>query len=573
MNYDGLVLAAVVAELDRLITGSRVQKIRQHNETDLTLELHGLGRTHLLFFSVDARFPRVYLTASANPVPQEPPNFCMVLRKYIQGAFVAGVEHIGFDRIMRLRIRAPGREEYALVLEIMGKHSNLILIDRERKILGAAKHVGTSVSRYRQVLPGREYLPPPGTEKIDPRGLDAGAFDSLWPEGYGSAVNAKQAREWLMSTFSGFGPFLADEISARTAKEGSVVKDRLRDELMDLMEMVRASAYVPVLITGSRGEALMAYPMPSVQFPADVQHSRPSINETLDAVFRSLVTRTALEDQRTQLLTAIRRAEGSRKQTLKSIDRTIAESERADTYRRMGELLLAGLNQVEKGAKSVRLVDYYDSEMPEVDVELDEKLTPQQNAERYFKRYRKARDAASTAQARRENIIGEIDRLGSAREQAEAARSIGRLAEIRAALTQQDLLRQEVDHEKQADEFAGHGIRRMSTPEGWEILYGESSDANDHLTQRVARPNDVWLHARSITGAHVVVRTAGHSGGVPHNVLLQAARVAALNSEAKHSSLVPVDHTLRKYVRKPRGSAPGFVIYRNEKTIDVRMKE
>jgi len=570
MTYDGLVLAAVIAEMRSTITGARIQKIRQHNDTDLTLEVRGPGHTFLLFFSVDAKFARVYLTSSMASVPQQPPNFCMLLRKHLEGAFIARIEQIGFDRVARIVTQAPGQPEHTLVLEIMGKHSNLILVDSEEKILGAVKHVGASISRYRQVLPGRQYAPPPGESKLDLRDLDAADIDRLWrPE----ASDAAGFRTWLMSTFAGFGPFLADEVSARVVQDGAASPERAREELLSLAAMARGEAFSPVYITTERGDSLMVYPMESAQFTPDRQHARQSMNESLDALFRTLVTRTELEDERTQLLTAIRRAQASRKQAIKSIDRTLAESERADGYRQVGELLLASLHAVEKGAKSVTLVNYFDPEMAEIAVELDEKLTAQQNAERYFKRYQKARDAVATAQSRREHVTQELDSLESARIEAESTKSVDALKTLRKALTDRDLLRQEVSQEKHAEEFGGERIRRFYTPEGWEILYGETSHANDYLTQRVARPSDVWLHARSITGAHVVIRTAGHSGAVPKPVLTQAALIAARNSDAKHSSLVPVDHTQRKYVRKPRGSAPGFVTYRNEKTIDISPRE
>jgi predicted ribosome quality control (RQC) complex YloA/Tae2 family protein len=573
MTYDGLVLAAVVAELERLITGGRIQRIRQHNATDITLEIRRPGRTYLLFISADARFPRIYLTSSVLPVPQQPPNFCMVLRKHIEGLFISRLEQVGFDRVLRLHLQASGQEERILVLEIMGKHSNLILIDSQERILGAAKHIGPSTSRYRQVAPGRQYIPPPATGKLDIRMLSENNLNSLIDELPKESADREIVKNWLINTFSGFGPFLAEEISMRAYIDGTVSSNRIRDELLVLRDTIRKSNYLPVLITSERGEALTAYPTPSVQFPADRQHARASINETLDTLFRSLVTRTELEDQRTQLLTAIRRAEGSRIQALKSIERTVAESKRAEDYRRIGDLLLANLNNIEKGAKSVRLIDYFNPDMPEIEVELDEKLAPQQNAERYFKRYRKARDAASTAEARRSTIMQEIALLKSAESEAEKAKSVDSLKSLREMLIAKALLRQESAQEKHdEEEFAGHRIKRVITSEGWEILYGENAAANDYLTQRIARPDDVWLHARAITGAHVIVRTAGHSGNVPKSVLLEAATIAARNSDAKHSSLVPVDHTLRKYVRKPRGSAPGFVTYRNEKTIDVSLK-
>ena len=573
MTYDGFLLSAVVAELRQTILRGRVQKIRQSSETDVLIEVRGPGQTYLLFASVHARFPRVYLTASATQTLPTPPNFCMLLRKYASGALVTSVEQVGMDRVLHIGLDSSEHGKLTLILEIMGKHSNLILVNSEGRILGAAKHVGSSISRYRQVLPGREYIPPPGEPKVDPRELDEALFDRLWTDANGKILRdenrpEESSRKWLMETFSGFGPFLADEIVARSGGD----RNRVRDELLALGEMVAGAAYEPVLITDEKCGGVMVYAMPSVQFPIDRQHARPSVNEALDALFRSLVSRTALEEERAQTLTSIRRAIASRKQTLKSIARTVEESQKAERYKQIGEIILANLHAIEKGAKSAALADFFDPEMREAEIELDEKLGPQANAERYFKRYRKARDSVSTAESRRLLIEGEIARLESALEEAEKARTVESLRELRSTLTSAGLLRREVSAEKQESEFGGHRIRRIVTPDGWEILYGENSLSNDYLTQKVARPNDVWLHARQITGAHVVIRMAGRKGGAPRPVLVHAARIAAMNCDAKHSSLVPVDHTLRKYVHKPRGSAPGFVTYRNEKTIDVNPK-
>ena len=217
-----------------------------------------------------------------------------------------------------------------------------------------------------------------------------------------------------MSTFSGFGPFLADEIVARTQRDGSVPRDAIREELLQLGEVARTGEFVPVFITDEHGLGIMVYPMPSVQFPPDRQHARVSINEALDALFRSLVGRSLIDGERSQTLTAIRRAQATRKQALKSIERTIAESARADGYRRTGELLLANLNAFETGAKSVTLTNYFDPDLGESTIELDEKLTPQQNAERYFKRYQKARDSVATALRRQAGVTRELELLETA---------------------------------------------------------------------------------------------------------------------------------------------------------------
>lgn len=565
MTYDGFVLSAIAAELRQNILRGRVQKIRQSSETDVLMEIRGPGHTYLLFISVDAKFPRVYLTAGPVQSLPEAPNFCMLMRKYASGALVTSVEQVGMDRILRIGLDSSEHGKLSIILEIMGKHSNLILINSEKKILGALKHVGSSVSRYRQVLPGKDYMPPPGELKVDLRDLDEASFDRLWRE----HVDNSALKQWLMGTFSGFGPFLADEIVARSNGK----RDCVRDEMLHLGKMVKTATYEPMFTTDELGMGIMVYPIPSTQFPADRQHARISINEALDALFRSLVTRSALGEERTQTLTAIRRAMASRKQTLKSIARTVEESQKAERYKQIGEIILANLHAIEKGAKSVVLADFFDPEMQEIKIEIDEKLEPQANAERYFKRYRKARDSVASSESRRSLIESNIARLESALKECESATTIESLRKLRAGLTSSGLLRQEVSVEKQESEFDGHRIRRFVTPDGWEMLYGENSTSNDYLTQKVARPNDVWLHARQITGAHVIIRMVGRKIGAPRPVLLQAAKIAAMNCDAKHSSLVPIDYTLRKYVHKPRGSAPGFVIYRNEKTIDINPNE
>lgn len=561
MTYDGLVTAAVVAELRRALVGARIQAIRQHNDTDLTLEIRATGRTYRLFVSVNARFPRVYLTAASEPVPQKPPGFCMLLRKHIEGAFVTDIEQVRTDRIVVFRISRPGSEPLALTLEIMGKHSNLILLDPEGKVLGAAKMIGQSLSRVRQILPGREYLLPPGADKVDVRDLTEAQFDQLWTARPGEQKPA----DWLVATLSGFGPFLAQEIVARAAGAS------LWPALDQLAQTLRDEAFEPVFVTDDRGRDVMVYPIRSVQFPDSQQHPRVSVNEALDALFRALVTRSGLEDERTALLTAIRRSIASRKQTLKSVERTLVESENAERYRQLGELLLSSLHTLRKGEKSTRIVDYFSPDLAEIEVELDEKLTPQQNAERYFKRFQKARDAVESSVQRRQEATRDLDLLEAASKEAEETSEVSALHGVRKMLETHGLLRSVEPHLRHVDEYGGQRIRRIETPEGWEILYGETAQANDYLTQKVARPNDVWLHARAVTGAHVVVRMAGRSGAIAPCVLAQAARVAACNSDAKNSSLVPVDHTLKKHVRKPRGSAPGFVIYTHEKTIDISM--
>jgi predicted ribosome quality control (RQC) complex YloA/Tae2 family protein len=570
MTFDGLIVAAVVSELRRWLIGGRVQHVRQHNQTDLTLEIRVPGRTHLLYLSADARFPRAHLTSSAKPVPPQPPHFCMTLRKHLEGSTLTNIEQVGFDRILRFQFNRIGQGARVLILEIMGKHSNVILTDELGRIIAAAKHIGASVSRYRQILPGRTYIPPPHSSKIDLTSPDAEQqIKQVVKQISRSPLDAQTVQSWLVETLSGFGPFLANEVVLRSVSGGTVVPELLENELTLLRNKVLTENYEISLITSETGQALMAYPITTVQFPPEQQHKRSSINSALDTVYRSLVARAELEDLRKEVLTAIRQEIDFRKRSLESLDRTLAESARADQYRQIGELILAHLHTIEKGSSSAKLINYFDPSMSELEVELDEKLTPQENAQQYFKRYQKLRDAAANAEERRRKIDLELSQLTEAIERAQFAVSVDELQKLRDSLSNQGILRVRTPKSEPEDELASHQVKRILTDEGWEILYGETAQGNDYLTQKLARPNDIWLHARSVKGAHVLVRTAGKAGGVPKQVLLRAATIAAANSEAKHSRLVPVDYTHAKYVRKPRGAAPGFVVYKNEKTIDV----
>ena len=228
-----------------------------------------------------------------------------------------------------------------------------------------------------------------------------------------------------------------------------------------------------------------------------------------------------------------------------------------------------------KGDKKVSLVDYYDPNMPTIDVVLDEKLTPAENTERYFKKHKKQKEAGRLALERINALIPTVQVLEEAKFRVQTETHTQRLREIGEELKAQGLLRTEkIQKEEDRKLFGGFRISKTTSPDGFEILYGESATANDHLTTKLARPNDIWLHARQITGAHVIIRTTVKTcNNVPNSTLLFAAKIAAAHCDAKHSSVVPVDRTFKRYVRKPKGSPPGFVLYVNEKTIDVIMKE
>ncbi|MBO7394031.1 MAG: NFACT family protein [Abditibacteriota bacterium] len=557
MIYDGFTLSATIAELKRTLTGGRVQKIKQLSDTEITFAVHSMGKTYLLFFSVDPRHPRVYTTASSGTAPQTPPNFCMVARKYLEGAFAEKIEQVGLERIMIVTCVNPALGAIKLIFELMGRHSNLIITDNADKILGAIKNVGSSVSR-RRILTGLTYELPPVGIKTSPA--------DVTPEQAAEIASAEDPKKALVASVGGVSPFLAEELMLRSGGDGA----KLYDEISDLGKMITSGKYMPVFITDEAGKGTAVYPMPLLKYPPERQHPRESLNESLDTLYRTFVRDTELTETRQSVVSAVEKSIAFRKSSEKSLLKTIGESERADEYRIKAELLQTSGFNARKGDKTVKIVNYYDPSGAEITIDLDPKLDVKENAERYFKRYRKAKDARSTAEIRLTATRNELTLLADALEKAKSSDSAEDLRELQSMLTRQNLLRTEKQQTgEEKPDFDGHRVRRFYTDEGWEVLYGENASANDYLTTKLARPNDLWFHARQITGSHVIVRAKGKNTPIPHSVILRAAKTAAANCDAKHSSMVPIDYTYRKFVRKPRGAAVGFVTYRNEKTIDI----
>jgi len=562
--YDSLTLRAVAEELRQTVAGGFVQHIAQPVPTDLVLTIRTRGASRLLILSCDTTFARVHLTAVKRPNPPLPPPFCMLCRKYLEGARVLDVRQRDFDRLLDIDFESAGDSRYRLVAELMGKHSNLILTNEAGLILDAAKRITRRLSRYREVLPGLPYVAPPAPEgKVDP-------FEGMMDHIPSDDPEALAAR--LMAHYTGLSPFLAMEIAQRAAMRSP------EEAWREIFGAARAGDWLPVVVRNERAEIVGAYPFPTVQFPAGAQQTRDTLNIALDHYYSTALPRAARDAALHELETALERAIRAREKQRESLRRSLEEAGRAEEYRQTGELLLANLHHILPEAESVTVTDYYAPDAPERTVSLDPTKTPHENAEAFFRRYRKAKEGAKMQQAQWERVEAELQTLRAALARAAEAKDAAALRVLREELTRQGLLRAEQSAEsatepaKRAPDFRGKKIRVYHTPEGWDIYLGENSEANDYLTGRVAAPDDLWLHVRAHTSAHVVIRTGNRPEAVPRSVIERAALLAAQHSAARHSSMVPVDYTLKKYVRRPRGAASGAVLYRNEKTLYVSPK-
>ncbi len=578
--FDSLTLCAVLAELAPQIVGGQIQEARQPSPTDIQISVRHHGQTYWIVFSIDVKFARMHRVASRSPNSPTPPNFCMVLRRYLENAIVQEVIQRDFDRIIELKALTRDSEgepiTVTLIGEFMGKHSNLVLVRENGAIIDSAKRITHRVNRFREILPGSLYVsPPPQADRENP--FD---FDTLVKIGEafkGVTPTEKALADTLLQTYSGLSPFLARELATRTLSQPHSLEESLKEAWLDIFGSTAQGHFAPVLIQAPNGLPY-AYPFPTLQTADEYQKGVTSLNLALDYSYQTVIRDSRFQEEATSLRGQISKAIQRLEHREETTEELLSEGENSQRFQQMGELIMANLWKIAQGDTSVTVQDYFAPDFPEVALPLEESLSPQENAESWFQRYRKAQSSASAAEEQAELLEKPLNDLREALQELEAieAEAEGATESVRALrkrLRDAQLLTDEVEIQAQAkrvqSEFQGHKIRRMHAPHGYEILVGESATANDFLLTRLAASNDIWLHVRASSSSHVVIRTKNQPDRVPRAVLDFAARVCALHSGEKHASIVPVDYTLRKYVRKPRGSAPGFARYERETTLHV----
>ncbi len=568
--YDSLMLASVVHGLQSL-RGGRIQHIAQPGEYDivLTVYVRGVGEVRWLI-SCSPQWARTYLLSHRLPSPPQPPPFCMALRKYLEGGTVLTIAQRRFDRVLDVEVRGQEGHTYLLTAELMGRHSNIILVAPDERILHAAKLVSSRISRVREVLPNRTYTPPPGEPRPDPREVSEEEFLQLLEQDQPS-----EPVEWLRSRFEGIGTFLAEEIVQRARLLSPDTAPRsLWGAFGSVFEAAKRGDWEPVLVRDERHHPAGAYPLPLASFPERQQHPRSNIHVALENHYAVAIPRAELEAQKRSLQAVLQRVLSARRSALQQVEQGVRERAKAEEYRRWGETLLALLSQIPKGADSAELPDLYTADGSTITIPLDPALSAQENAERYFARARHVQANAERLEAMRHRLWSEATEVEEALKRLESVDDLADLESLRAIVAARGWLNPTAGVSGEAqlrpqEDFEGKRIRVHIAPGGWQVLVGENAEANDYLVTRVAQPNDWWLHVRAGTGAHVVIRTSNRPQAVPRQVLEYAAQLAAAHSPARHSSLVAVDYTLRKYVRRPRGAQPGFVTYTHEKTLHV----
>ncbi|MGB8955179.1 MAG: NFACT RNA binding domain-containing protein [Tumebacillaceae bacterium] len=570
MAFDGIVLGAVAHELATLLVGGRVDKIYQPLDRDLLLTVRSGGSNYRLLLTAHASYPRVQLVEDYKAQnPTEPPMFCMLLRKHCESGKITRIEQVGNERILHIYIENRDElgdlTEKALIIEIMGRHSNVILYNpADNRILDSLVHVNFGTSRHREVLPGRTYVAPPEQNKANPFDVSFGEFQEL------RAASADVPYEkFTVGAFTGISPLLGKELKHRLGHESTdaASADREWQVFAELIASCREHRYEPTIVyDGDRPVAFSATALTHL----DGEHqSFPSISTAIHRFYSEKSWRDTLR-QRSQDLERLLANELQKNiNKLQKFETQIAEADQWDEFRVYGELITANLFQIQRGMESITVPNFYDENMAELTIPLDPALSGKENAQHYFKKYNKVKKSIPILEGQIAETRVEIDYLENLLQQLTTA-SWSDIEEIREELGHEGYLRikrKPLPKGKKPPKQKEAPIKpeRYLSSDGIEIYVGKNNKQNEYLTMKFAHNTDTWLHTKDIPGSHVVIRAKE----VPESTLLEAAQLAAYFSKGRESSQVPVDFTLIKHVWKPNGAKPGFVLFDNQRTLYV----
>ena len=563
MPLDAICLQGVVGELAPQLTGSRIEKIQQPARDQIILLLRGSRR---LFLNAGANQPRIHLTEQLRDNPSQPPMFCMLLRKHLSGGIIESVRQEPLERVVTLTVLAADelgeRSRFTLVWEGMPRRANLILCDRDGRIIDCLRRVDLEAEQDRQVLPGLFYRLPTRQDKRSPLSVTEEEFAAL----LGRAAPDAPLDGWLLDTFTAMSPLVARELTVRACgstdapvSQGNALWDVFSRWQMD----VNGNTFTPTLIKRNGSLADFTYG-PVTQYGTYAETEiYDSFSHLLDDFYEKREQAERVKQKGRDLLKTATTARDRVRRKLAAQEKELAACLDRDHLRICGELITANLYRMERGQSRLTAQNYYDENCADVDIPLDVRLSPQENAARYFKQYAKAKTAEKYLTAQLQRGREELQYLESVLQELAQAESEQDFNDIRTELTDGGYLRGRGKRQP--------GFQRTSKPRefrssaGLRILVGRNNRQNDRLTTKDADKRDVWLHTQKIHGSHVILCTGGAEPD--GQSLMEAASLAAYFSQAQGSTKVPVDYTPVKFVKKPAGAKPGMVVYTTYQTM------
>lgn len=550
MAYDGLFTKKIVESLQFLVDG-RIHKINQPENDTMLIVIRQNRKNHQLLLSIHPSFTRMHLTNKKYDNPFDPPMFARVFRKHIEGGIVKAVRQIGNDR--RVEIDVQSKDEIGdtiyrtIILEIMGKHSNLILVDDNRKIIEGFKHLTPNTNQYRTVMPGFQYEAPPTQNKINP--FEISGVEALKYIDFNSGKIARQ----LLNHFEGFSPLITNEIANRRQ---FMTTQTLPEAFDEVLEEIQGEP-TPVFHKNHESGKEDFYFMKLDQFYDDIVFY-DSLHDLLDRYYDARGERERVKQRANDLVKFVQQQlHKSQNKLSKLIDEREGTKEK-EQQQLFGELITANIYRIEQGDESLTALNYYNGE--EVTIPLNPTKSPAVNAQNYYKKYNKLKTREHELQHQIQLTKENIDYFESIEQQL-AHISVDEIDDIRDELADQGFMKQRKQSKKKKKQTMQ--IQAYTSTDGDTILVGKNNKQNDYLTNKQAKKHHLWFHTKDIPGSHVVILSDEPS----EETIKEAAMLSAYFSKAGSSAQVPVDYTEIKHVHKPSGAKPGFVTYDNQKTL------
>ena len=562
MAFDGVTIASVVSELKNKLIGGRLYKIAQPEEDELLLTIKQPAGQYRLLLSANASLPLIYLTEANKPSPLTAPNFCMLLRKHLQNGRITEITQPGLERIVHIGVEHLDEMgdlcHKTLVIEIMGKHSNIIFCNEDNIIIDSIKHISAAVSSVREVLPGKPYFVAQTQDKLDALTTDGTAFRQTLE------AKSQPVYKAIYGSFTGISPILAQELCHQADVDGDMSTasldqnsyERLNRAFQEMTAAIRQEHFEPnIAYTGSQPVEFAALPLTMYTKGADFCKSYDSMSTLLESYYAEKNTITHIRQKSADLRRIVQTA---LERNVKKYDlqmRQIQDTEKRETYRIYGELLNTYGYSCAPGAKSLEAVNYYNNET--VKIPLDPTLSATENAKKYFDKYGKMKRTYEALSELTEEVKAEIDHLESIGASLDIALKEEDLVEIKEELTESGYIRRKGGSKKQ--KITSKPFHYISS-DGFHMYVGKNNYQNDQLTFQLATGNDWWFHAKHMPGSHVIVKL-GNAQEMPDRTFEEAARLAAYYSKGREQEKVEIDYVQKKHVKKPSGAKPGFVVY------------
>lgn len=563
MALDGFAISNLVTELKDKLINSRIIKISQPERDELILQIKNNGNTYRLFLSANASLPLIYLTNTNKQNPMIAPGFCMLLRKHLNSARIVDFIQPSLERIIKIKIEhlnELGDLSYKyLIIELMGKHSNIIFCDEENIIIDSIKHVSHMVSSIREVLPGREYFLPVISEKYDPF--------SLTYEDFKEQILAKPLPLFkaIYTSITGFSPLMANELCTRASLDSFLPGNTITEDeclhlfknFQRLMEDVNDKNYQPNIIYEDGSPIEFSCFLLNLYRDYE-NHIDASISTILETYYASKNNITRIRQKSADLRKIVSNAIERSSKKLDLQLKQYKDTEKRDKFRIYGELINTYGYSVEPGAKKFKALNYYTNQ--EIEIPLDSNLTIQENSQKYFNKYNKLKRTYEALTSLIEETKGELFHLESIKNSLDIAVTEDDLFQLKEELMDYGFIKRKsnIGKKKKARKGTSKPFHYLSS-DGFHLYVGKNNYQNDELTFQLATGNDWWFHAKNIPGSHVIIQT--NDKEVPDRTFEEAARLAAYYSSARGSDKVEIDYTQKKNIKKPKGSKPGFVVY------------